>query len=106
MQKHFHKSFMDTSRLEIDFAESFKTRDKEAHRPWSKHSEGSSAHLKQTAVVEEPVEEKSTRKSRVRLCICSCAEPNCRGLPAPCSRTEHSALVASPRYACSSALQY
>ena len=42
--KYFNKSFMDTSKLEVTAAQSFKTIDKAQNRPWSKHSEGSSAH--------------------------------------------------------------
>lgn len=45
--KYFHKAFMDTCRLEIEFAESFMDRattNNTAKRPWSKHSAGSSAH--------------------------------------------------------------
>ena len=48
--KYFHMSFMDTCRLEIEFAESYKSRTTPGPvslpgaRPWSKHSVGSSAH--------------------------------------------------------------
>ena len=44
--KFFHRSFLDTARLEVAVAESVKGVDKAALRPWSKHSEGSSAFRK------------------------------------------------------------
>jgi hypothetical protein len=40
--KYFHTSFLDTSRLEITVAESFKELDKAQKRPWSKHTKGKS----------------------------------------------------------------
>eukprot|EP00798_Chlamydomonas_sp_ICE-L_P010822 gene10822-16908_t len=42
--KYFNRSFMDTCRLEVDFARKYG--DTDLSRPWSKHSEGSSAHTK------------------------------------------------------------
>ncbi|KAJ3345109.1 hypothetical protein HDU91_007465, partial [Kappamyces sp. JEL0680] len=54
---HFHNSFFDTCRLEVVAAKSIG--DDSIDRPWSKYSQGSSAHTQQTApkAAEEPKQE-------------------------------------------------
>jgi multiple RNA-binding domain-containing protein 1 len=46
--KHFHRSFIDTSRIAVDFAQS-QADAALSVRPWSKHSLGSSAHARRAA---------------------------------------------------------
>ena len=43
-RKYFHKTFLHTSKLEVDFAKS--QNDGNLERPWSKHSLGSSANMR------------------------------------------------------------
>jgi RNA recognition motif-containing protein len=61
--KYFNKSVLDTSRLEVSLAESFKTIDKQVHRPWSKYSEGSSAYAD---VSQRPLEKGVVTEQRKR----------------------------------------
>ncbi|KAI8464256.1 MAG: hypothetical protein J3K34DRAFT_441137, partial [Monoraphidium minutum] len=49
--KYFDRTFLDTSRLSVEFARRF--RDAAAPRPWSKHSEGSSRHGKLASAQEQ-----------------------------------------------------
>jgi RNA recognition motif-containing protein len=42
--KFFNRTFMDTSRLSVAMAESFKSLDVQKVRPWSKYSKGSKAY--------------------------------------------------------------
>ncbi|KAL6761447.1 hypothetical protein V8C86DRAFT_3131565 [Haematococcus lacustris] len=46
--KYFHKTFIDATRIEVEFARKYQ--DPALARPWSKHSAGSSAHARQTSV--------------------------------------------------------
>ncbi|KAJ9530616.1 hypothetical protein QJQ45_014764, partial [Haematococcus lacustris] len=45
--KYFHKTFIDATRIEVEFARKYQ--DPALARPWSKHSAGSSAHARQTS---------------------------------------------------------
>jgi len=47
-RKHFNKSYIDTSRIEVEFAVNPREA-REALRPWSKYSEGSSRHEEREA---------------------------------------------------------
>ncbi|KAI8612512.1 hypothetical protein BC830DRAFT_1136316 [Chytriomyces sp. MP71] len=53
--KHFHNTFIDTSRIEVVFAKPIG--DATIPRPWSKHTEGSSAHARLTQRQQDRVRE-------------------------------------------------
>ena len=66
--KFFHGTYLDTSRLEVEFAQPFgKTPE---HRPWSKYTPGSSAHKsieEKKKLAEEGPPEKLTARQAIKL---------------------------------------
>ena len=58
--QHFHNSFIDTSKVQVEIAKNLG--DETVPRPWSKHSEGSSAHEK----LKKNLEERSKRKQKLK----------------------------------------
>ncbi|KAK2080715.1 hypothetical protein QBZ16_000569 [Prototheca wickerhamii] len=66
--KFFHGTYLDTSRLEVEFAQPFgKTPE---HRPWSKYTPGSSAHKsieEKRKLAEEGPPEKLTARQAIKL---------------------------------------
>jgi len=95
--KYFHKSFMDTCRLEIEFAESFMDRGSAAtRRPWSKHSLGSSAHAAAHGVAkgwkDAPAAD-AAADAEVRAPLSTTPRH-------PCSPSERRAVLRSAAHAC------
>ena len=56
--EYFHNTFIDTSRVQVEYARAVKSA--QLPRPWSKHSEGSSAHRR----THETPEERAAREAK------------------------------------------